>query len=135
MKMSTGSTRFVLGCVAVVALLGAACGSSSPSTSGTTPPTTSPSASGGGATTLTQGAGGQLVFSPTTLTVKTGASVDVKNVSTVPHNFTVTGKDINVTNTAGQSQTVTINLSPGTYPFVCSFHVAQGMKGTLTVTG
>jgi plastocyanin len=29
---------------------------------------------------------------------------------------------------------VTLNLPPGTYPFFCSFHVAQGMKGTLTVT-
>jgi plastocyanin len=29
---------------------------------------------------------------------------------------------------------VTLNLPPGTYPFFCSFHVSQGMKGTLTLT-
>ena len=38
-------------------------------------------------------------------------------------------------NSPGQSQNVTINLAPGTYQFICRFHVGLGMKGTLTVTG
>jgi plastocyanin len=38
-------------------------------------------------------------------------------------------------NQPGASKDVTINLPAGTYPFVCTFHESQGMKGTLTVTG
>ena len=34
-----------------------------------------------------------------------------------------------------QSQNVTINLAPGSYQFICRFHVSLGMKGTLTITG
>jgi plastocyanin len=59
----------------------------------------------------------------------------VKNSNpTTPHTFTVTGQSIDITNDAGQSQTVTINLPAGTYPFICRFHQGLGMKGTLTVT-
>jgi plastocyanin len=46
----------------------------------------------------------------------------------------VSGSDIDVTNDAGQSQEVTIDLDPGTYDFVCRFHESQGMTATLTVT-
>lgn len=96
-------------------------------------PATSPAAAGGA--TLQQGTNDQLIFSPTTLTVKQGIAVTVSNVSTsTPHTFTVTGKGIDITNNGGQSQLVTINLPPGTYPFICRFHVAEGMKGTLVVT-
>jgi len=28
---------------------------------------------------------------------------------------------------------VTIDLAPGTYPFICRFHESQGMTGTLVV--
>jgi plastocyanin len=40
-----------------------------------------------------------------------------------------------VVNQGGQKQTVTIDLAPGTYAFLCRFHASSGMKGTLTVTG
>jgi plastocyanin len=53
----------------------------------------------------------------------------------VTHTFTITGKGINVVNLPGQSQTLTINLAPGTYQFICTYHVSLGMKGTLVVTG
>lgn len=119
-------TRALIGMVAVLAVLGAACGKSSSSSSGS-------GSSNGGTVSLKQGAGG-LVFSPTSLTVKKGASVDVSNVGSSAHTFTINGKGIDVVNDPGQSQKVTITLAPGTYPFVCRFHEAQGMKGTLTVT-
>jgi len=54
---------------------------------------------------------------------------------TASHTFTITGKGIDVVNSPGQSQNVTINLAPGTYQFICRFHVSLGMRGTLTVTG
>ena len=45
------------------------------------------------------------------------------------------GKGIDLVNAAGQSQTVAISLAPGTYTFICRFHVGSGMQGTLTVSG
>lgn len=124
MRARGRGTRALIGVVAVLAVLGAACSKSSSSGSG--------SSSTGGAK-LEQGAGG-LVFSPTSLTVKKGTSIDVSNVGSSSHTFTINGKGIDLVNDPGQSQKVTITLAPGTYPFVCRFHEAQGMKGTLTVT-
>jgi plastocyanin len=131
-------TKSLVGAAAVLALVGAACGkTSNPSTNptqapATSPPATSTSPSAAGAT-VQQGAGG-LVFSPATFTVKKGASISVTNVGTASHTFTITGKAIDVVNSPGQSQSVTIDLAPGTYQFICRFHVSQGMMGTLTVT-
>jgi plastocyanin len=75
------------------------------------------------------------MFTPSKLTVKSGSTIEVKNSNpNTPHTFTVTGQSIDITNNGSQSQTVVINLPPGTYPFVCRFHEGLGMKGTLTVT-
>ena len=63
-----------------------------------------------------------------------GATLTVTDV-TGSHTFTVPNTNIDVVNAAGQTQTVTINLKAGTYPFICRFHVSLGMKGTLIVTG
>jgi plastocyanin len=117
-------------------------GCTSSSTAGTTAPSattgapvTSPSSGGtNGGTTLDQGAGGQLVFTPTTVTVNRGSSITVNNVSSIPHTFTVSGQSIDVTNPGGTSDAVTIDLPAGTYAFICRFHVSSGMKGTLVVT-
>jgi plastocyanin len=94
----------------------------------------SSSSGGGGSNTVEQGANGQLVFSPTTVTAKQGATLTIKNVGSVPHTFTVTGQGIDITNDTGQTHQVTLSLGPGTYPFVCRFHESSGMTGTLTVT-
>lgn len=127
--------------LAVLGLLLAGCssgGSSSAAPPATAPPATtssaSPAASTGGplAATLTQD---NFSFSPAKLTVKSGSTITLTNANAITsHNFTIDGQGVNVTNAAGQSQDVTLNLPPGTYPFFCSFHVSQGMKGTLTVT-
>ena len=109
--------------VLVLGLIGVACTESSSSSSG------------GGGTTLQQGASGALVFAPTQLTVTKGTSITVRNVGSAQHTFTVTGQSIDTENQPGQSQQVTIDLAPGTYPFICRFHVSQGMKGTLVVQG
>jgi plastocyanin len=116
--------------VLVLGLAGVACSKGS-----TASPTGSTSAPGGGGATLEQGAGGALVFAPTQLTVKQGTTITVTNVGSVPHTFTVTGQSIDIENQPGQSQQVAIDLAPGTYPFICRFHVSEGMKGTLIVQG
>jgi plastocyanin len=111
--------------------------STTPSTS-SNPPASTPATStstASGKDTLQQGVNDQLVFTPADISVKHGATLTVTNASvSTTHTFTVTGMDIDITNEGGQSQQVTIDLPPGTYPFVCTIHEAEGMKGTLTVT-
>jgi plastocyanin len=134
--------------VALLMLAGACAKSASPAANSPSPSQSTSSAGGryggggygGGSSpsvaplTVNQGAGG-FVFAPSTLTVKKGQSITVTNVGSAPHTFTITGKGIDVVNSPGQSQSVTINLAPGTYQFICRFHVNLGMKGTLNVTG
>lgn len=73
-------------------------------------------------------------FSPSTVTVKSGATIEVDNSTpSTPHTFTITGKGIDVTVGPGSSQDVKITLPPGTYPFECRFHASLGMTGTLIV--
>jgi plastocyanin len=73
-------------------------------------------------------------FSPANLSVNQVDTIAVKDATTgTPHTFTIEGKGVDVVNDAGQTQTVTIDLPPGTYPFICRFHSSLGMKGTLTV--
>jgi plastocyanin len=122
-RVRHGGIGTLMGALVVLAVLGAACSKGSASGTG----------SSSGAVTLRQGSGG-LVFTPSSLTVKKGQSIEVSNVGSSSHTFTITGKGIDVVNDPGQSQTVSITLAPGTYPFICRFHVALGMKGTLTVT-
>lgn len=124
---SVGKGKVLVGLVIVVALAAAGCSSKSSTPSG------SPQASGG-SNTIEQGPGGQLVFSPTTISVKAGATLTIKNVGSAAHTFTVTGQGIDITNDTGQTHQVTISLPAGTYPFVCRFHESFGMTGTLTVT-
>jgi plastocyanin len=149
MSRSPVGWKALMGLVAAVALVGAACAKSTTAASGSQSPSASSSSNsynegggryGGGvatsppgANTIQQGAGG-LVFAPSTLTVKEGTIITVINVGTVNHTFTVQGKNIDVVNSRGASQQVTIDLKPGTYTFICRFHFSQGMKGTLVVT-
>jgi plastocyanin len=75
-------------------------------------------------------------FSPSTVTVSQGGTVAVQNATaSTQHTFTVSGEGIDVVTNGGQTSSVTINLPPGTYPFICRFHVGLGMKGTLVVQG
>ncbi len=98
---------------------------------------------GGGMTGGTSGGGGTSVltltqvnyqFTPAKITVKKGDTITVSDTNpSTPHTFTVTGTDIDVSNDAMSTQDVTIDLAPGTYPFICRFHEGQGMTGTLVV--
>ena len=146
------TTRVVVS-AAVLTLLAAACGSSSSPSSGsssggttssTSAATTGTTSGSGGGTTTTSGGGSKstdtisqvnYAFNPSKPSVKSGSTVSVKNTTTdTPHTFTVTGQNIDVTVQPGTTAKVKVNLPPGTYPFVCTFHESLGMTGTLTVT-
>ncbi len=97
----------------------------------------SPSTSGGAAgsgpvsLTITQA---NYQFTPSTPTAAQGATVRITNSTTAtPHTFTIAGTPIDLTVNPSTSQTVTLDLPPGTYPFFCRFHHSIGMKGTLTI--
>ena len=72
-------------------------------------------------------------FQPSDLSVSSGTELQLSNEGQAPHTFTVEGGDIDEELEAGQRSSVTIDLDPGDYDFVCEFHEAQGMTGTLTV--
>ena len=92
------------------------------------------SGGGGGGSARTVRLGNYL-FSPSTPKVDAGDSISfVNGTPDTPHTFTVEGEDIDVSIEPGSSQDVKIDLAADSYPFVCRFHEASGMTGTLTVT-
>ena len=147
-----GTRRGLLLGFVVLALVGAACGKSatasesggSSSGGGSGTSTGSSGTSGGNgyggggggammATTVLEGPDNGFTFSPSTVTVHKGQTITLTNVSDTAHTFTVTGQGIDIETMPGKTDTVTIDLPPGTYPFVCRFHESMGMKGTLVV--
>jgi plastocyanin len=120
MRNGSSSTRRALVVVAVFGMLAVSCSKQA-------------SARTAGTTTLREGPGNGYTFAPSTVTVNRGQMITVDNVSQVPHTFTVTGHGIDVETQPGKTSQITIDLPPGTYPFICRFHVSLGMKGTLVV--
>jgi plastocyanin len=145
--------------LAALLMLGAACGKSNDNSGAGGGTTGSSGSSGGGRYGGGYGGGGgnggsgssggtqsggtsvmtiqqnNYFFDPATFTVNSGDTITIKNGNAnTPHNFTIKGTSIDITNDALASQDVTIDLKPGTYEFFCKFHVQLGMKGTLTVT-
>ena len=74
------------------------------------------------------------VFVPSTLTVASGAELELENEGESEHTFTIEGESIDEELEPGDNANVTVDLDPGTYDFFCEFHQAAGMTGTLTVT-
>jgi plastocyanin len=73
-------------------------------------------------------------FDPEEITVTSGDELSLFNASaSSSHSFTVTGQSIDVIVELQTGADVTIALEAGTYPFVCKFHQAAGMVGTLVV--
>ena len=77
-------------------------------------------------------------FDPSTITVHQGiVKVTLMHKgSGAPHDFSVDGApaDHLPLVSAGQTTSATFTTpSPGTYRFICTLHVAQGMTGTLVV--
>jgi plastocyanin len=120
MRNGSSSMRRALVVVAVFGMLAVSCSKQA-------------SARTAGTVTLREGPGNGYTFAPSTVTVNRRQLITVDNVSQVPHTFTVTGHGIDVETQSGKTSQITIDLPPGTYPFICRFHVSLGMKGTLVV--
>ena len=155
MKKLFGLIALALAATALVACGSSSDNSSSSTTSGgnaiTGVSTTGGGGGGGGATAGSGGGGGatvpvsadpggQLKFNTTKLTAKAGNDTFAfTNDAPISHNFTIedsSGSSVAATPTfAGGSKTVTANLKPGTYKFLCTVpgHAQAGMEGTLTV--
>jgi len=74
------------------------------------------------------------LFMPKTVKVNSGDTLEVTNGNArTPHTFTVVGEDVDLELAPLTSETVTIDLAPGTYQLIRRFHEQLGMKGTLKV--
>jgi plastocyanin len=135
--MSTKSTGRVLPLIAVLALVGAACGGDDEPEDGATTQqteveetTTEPADDGGMGVVVNAN---NFSFNPAEVTVASGDTITARNVNPLtPHTFTVEDTDIDVNLSGGTQEDVTIDLDPGEYGFVCTIH--GQMTGTLTVT-
>jgi plastocyanin len=81
----------------------------------------------------------QIAFDTTTLSSKPGeVTIDFDNPSALEHDVAIEqdGKQIAISETIAKGKTsVTADLEPGTYTFLCTVpgHAEAGMEGTLTV--
>ena len=134
-------TAFSAFTLLAVALLLAACGSSSKGSqptqtsarTATTVPlgTTVAAPTNGAAVVIESGPSG---FKFTTSPAKAGATVTIKNTTSVQHTVTAdtTAGGFDVTVDPGKSMTFTAPSKPGVYKFHCNIHTY--MTGALTVT-
>ncbi|MPQ98053.1 hypothetical protein GB931_08995 [Modestobacter sp. I12A-02628] len=129
--------------VSVLTGCGGSDGGDADATSSAAPGTVSVAADGVQEITLTTG--DDYRFSPATFTVAPGeVRLTVDNTADqYTHNFLFTAgagpaditEEIPVLG-PGESKTITFTVqTPGDYPFECSFHVALGQVGTMTVSG
>ncbi len=112
--------RAIIGVVAVVAVLGSACGSS-------TSPASSCGSSGANANVNTASSNS---FSPNTATITHGQTVCWQNSSSVAHTVTDDGGAFDTDLPVGQIFVHTY-ATAGTYAYHCKLHA--GMTGAITV--
>jgi plastocyanin len=75
------------------------------------------------------------LFDPGTVKVDEGDVVAVRNGNArTPHTFTVVAEDVDLELAPLTTETVTIDLAPGTYELICRFHESLGMTATLKVS-
>ena len=75
------------------------------------------------------------LFDPGTVKVGGDDVVAVRNGNArTPHTFTVVGEDVDLELAPLTTETVTIDLAPGTYELICRFHESLGMTATLKVS-
>jgi plastocyanin len=81
----------------------------------------------------------QIAYDTTTLTSKSGkVTIDFDNPSALEHDVAIEqdGKEIAISETIAEGKTsVTADLAPGTYTFLCTVpgHAEAGMEGTLEI--
>jgi plastocyanin len=118
------SRLLLVACVALLTLAFAACSSSSKSSGSSS---TTPAAAAADITIA------NLTFPPQPVSVKSGATVTVKNTDALTHTVTSDdGTSFNISVNANSTGTFTAPSKPGTYKFHCNIH--SSMHGTLTVT-
>jgi plastocyanin len=116
----------VLAAVAAVALL-AGCGGGGGATASAPAPASSPGSGSGSSIAIRD-----FKFSPATLTVRHGASIDVTNDDSAPHSVTADDGDSFDSGTLQQGESATIKVArAGRYAYHCTVH--PFMKGELVV--
>jgi plastocyanin len=138
MKTKRKRTTLAFLAVASLALIATACGGgSTPSAAQTTTQATNPpstqSPSGGETSGETKVTIQDFMFTPSTVTASTGATIELENEGQATHTFTIDGQDVDQTVQPGTTEKVTIDLAAGSYPFHCKIH--PSMTGTLTISG
>lgn len=78
----------------------------------------------------------KLVFAPDTVTVKAGDVVEWDNAGSAPHNVTFANQPAISSGTMSGGDKFQVKFTlPGTYSYVCTFHVSNNMIGSITVSG
>jgi plastocyanin len=83
---------------------------------------------------------GALRFNKTTLSASAGKlTIVMANPSPLQHDVAIQGNGVDIAGNVvsnGGTSTVSANLKPGAYTFLCTVdgHADAGMKGTLTVS-
>jgi plastocyanin len=134
-------SALLLPIVPVLALALAACGGGSKSSATPMAGTAATTKTAGGGTTLRLQAdpSGALKFDKTSLEAPAGnVTIVMTNPSSMPHDIAIQGNGVDFTGNVvsdGGTSTVSADLQPGTYTFLCTVdsHAQAGMKGTLTV--
>jgi plastocyanin len=72
-------------------------------------------------------------FSPPSFSIVRGDIISITNYDPEPHNFSIEGTSVNIQIDPGmRGDTGVLDLTPGTYRFVCTIHT--GMWGSITVS-
>jgi cytochrome c oxidase subunit 2 len=86
--------------------------------------------------TVTVAEGDDLKFQPVSARAKVGDVVEWSNNGTAIHNVSFDSKQVPSSETQNRGDKFELKFSKaGTYHYVCTFHTAAGMQGTITVTG
>jgi plastocyanin len=75
-------------------------------------------------------------FEPFCLAVSSTQEMTLTNAGTALHNFSIEDQGVDIDVEAGSEETtdpLEDLVRPGTFRFVCKYHEAQGMVGTITV--
>ena len=119
--------------VAVLAVLGTACGGGGDSTGA------APQGSPAETAANTPGTGTLVMkdneFVPSDFTIRAGIRITLQNEGQNPHNLSVEGQSFDYDVHPGETETEDLELPAGTYQIFCKFHRSVGMTGTLTVEG
>ncbi len=124
-------------CVAAGLVLAAGCNSSSTSDGHHAPASAVDSVDAAGIQHVTIEGTSEMTFSPATFHVHPGTIVLVlQDTGGAPHDLTFDDNRLHGVGTTpgGKSLSARITVTkPGRYPFVCTIHERQGMRGTMIV--